>query len=62
MIPGALVYASVGNGLSTVFESGSEPDLGIIFSSKILIPIIGVAALAFVPAIYKKISKAKTQD
>ena len=61
MIPGALVYASVGNGLSTVFENGSETKLDIIFSANIRIPIVGVAALAFIPAIYKKFSKAKTQ-
>ena len=54
MIPGALVYASVGNGLSTVFESGTEPDIGIIFSPNILIPIIGLAVLAFIPVFCKK--------
>ena len=62
MIPGALVYASVGNGLSTVFESGSEPDLDIIFSPNLFIPIMGLAALALIPVIYKKFSKFKTQD
>jgi hypothetical protein len=62
MVPGAFVYASVGNGLSMVLESGSEPDLGIILSPNILVPIIGLAALALIPVIYKKLSKAKTQD
>jgi uncharacterized membrane protein YdjX (TVP38/TMEM64 family) len=62
MVPGAFVYASVGNGLSMVFESGSELDLGIILSPNILVPIIGLAALALIPVIYKKLSKAKTQD
>ncbi len=60
MIPGALVYASVGNGLGTVFESGVEPNLGIIFSPEILIPIIGLALLALIPVVYKKVSKSKT--
>ena len=54
MIPGALVYASVGNGLSAVFESGTEPDIGIIFSPNILIPILGLAVLAFIPVFFKK--------
>jgi uncharacterized membrane protein YdjX (TVP38/TMEM64 family) len=62
MIPGALVYASVGNGLNTVFESGSEPDLGIIFSPNLFIPIMGLAALALIPVIYKKFSKSRTRD
>lgn len=58
MIPGALVYASVGNGLASVFESGAEPDLGIIFSPEILIPICGLAVLALIPVLYKKFSKS----
>jgi uncharacterized membrane protein YdjX (TVP38/TMEM64 family) len=62
MIPGAFIYASVGNGLSTVFESGSEPDLGIIFSPNLFIPIMGLAFLALIPAIYKKFGKSKTHD
>ncbi|MBC8269851.1 MAG: TVP38/TMEM64 family protein [Rhodospirillaceae bacterium] len=60
MIPGALVYASVGNGLGVVFEGGGEPDLGIILAPEILIPIIGLAALALIPVIYKKFIKSGT--
>jgi len=55
IIPGAFVYASVGSGLGAVFDEGKTPDLGIIFSPDILIPIIGLAALAMVPVLYKKI-------
>jgi uncharacterized membrane protein YdjX (TVP38/TMEM64 family) len=58
MIPGALVYASVGNGLGMVFESGAEPDLGLILTPEILIPIIGLAVLALIPVIYKKFIKS----
>lgn len=57
MIPGGMVYASVGNGLGAVFETGSEPDLGIIFSAPVLLPIIGLAALSLIPVIYKKVKK-----
>jgi uncharacterized membrane protein YdjX (TVP38/TMEM64 family) len=57
MIPGAMVYASVGNGLGAVFETGAEPDLGIIFSPEILTPIIGLAVLSMIPIFYKKIKK-----
>lgn len=62
MIPGALVYASVGNGLGSVFESGGEPNLGIIFSPEILMPILGLAALALIPVLYKKFSKSGRQE
>ena len=55
IIPGSLVYASVGNGLGTVFEAGGTPDLGIIFEPEIILPIIGLAVLAILPVAYKKI-------
>jgi uncharacterized membrane protein YdjX (TVP38/TMEM64 family) len=55
IIPGSLVYASVGNGLGTVFEAGGRPDLGIIFEPEIILPILGLAALAILPVAYKKI-------
>ncbi len=54
IIPGGFVYASVGNGLGAIFDSGETPDLGIIFSPEILIPIIGLAVLAVVPILFKK--------
>ncbi len=60
MIPGALVYASVGSGLGMVFEYGGEPDLGLILAPEMLIPIIGLAALALVPVIYKMLIKPNT--
>jgi uncharacterized membrane protein YdjX (TVP38/TMEM64 family) len=53
IIPGTLVYASVGNGLGALLAQGGRPDLGIIFSPEILLPILGLAALALVPAIYR---------
>ncbi|MFQ5974287.1 MAG: TVP38/TMEM64 family protein, partial [Alphaproteobacteria bacterium] len=55
IIPGTFVYASVGNGLGAVFDAGGAPDLGIIFEPEILLPIIGLALLALLPVIYKKI-------
>ena len=55
IIPGSLVYASVGNGLGAVFEAGGRPDLGIIFKPEIILPLIGLAVLAILPVAYKKI-------
>jgi uncharacterized membrane protein YdjX (TVP38/TMEM64 family) len=55
IIPGTLVYASVGNGLGAVFEAGGRPDLGIIFEPQIVLPIIGLAILALLPVAYRKI-------
>ena len=54
IIPGSFVYASVGNGLGAVFEAGQTPDLGIIFKPEILLPIVGLAALALLPVAYRR--------
>lgn len=54
IIPGSLVYASVGSGLGAVFDAGETPDLGIVFTPEILLPILGLAALALVPVIYRR--------
>ena len=53
IIPGAVVYTSVGAGLGEVFARGETPDLGIIFEPHILWPILGLAALALLPVALK---------
>jgi uncharacterized membrane protein YdjX (TVP38/TMEM64 family) len=58
IIPGTFVYATVGAGLGSIFEAGGE------FSAEILTPqirlaLIGLAVLALIPVVYKKI-KART--
>lgn len=53
IIPGALVYTSVGAGLGEVFERGETPDLGVIFEPHILLPLLGLCALALLPVIIK---------
>ena len=53
IIPGSLVYTSVGAGLGEVFARGETPDLGLIFEPQILLPILGLAALAALPIVVK---------
>ncbi len=55
IIPGALVFASVGSGLGKVIEAGGEPDLGLILEPAIIGPLIGLAALALLPVAYKRL-------
>jgi uncharacterized membrane protein YdjX (TVP38/TMEM64 family) len=57
IIPGALVFTSVGAGLGEVFEQGSTPDLGIIFTPSILLPLLGLAALAALPMVLRAFRK-----
>ena len=53
IMPGALVYASVGSGLGAVFEAEGTPDLGIVFTPPVLLPLLGLAALSALPMIVK---------
>lgn len=55
IIPGAVVYTSVGAGLGQIFENGETPDLGIIFRPEILLPILGLAALAALPIVIRAV-------
>ena len=57
IIPGALVFTSVGSGLGEVFAEGTTPDLGILFTAPVLLPILGLAALAALPMILRALRK-----
>lgn len=57
IIPGGLVYTSVGAGLGEVFARGETPDFGIIFAPHVLLPILGLAALSALPIVVKKFRK-----
>ncbi len=59
IIPGGVVYTSVGAGLGEVFERGETPNLGIIFEPHILLPILGLCVLATLPIALKALRGKK---
>jgi len=59
IIPGGVVYTSVGAGLGDVFARGETPNLGIIFEPQILLPILGLSVLAILPIIIKAVRGKK---
>ena len=59
IVPGGLVYTSVGAGLGDVFATGETPNLGIIFEPHILLPILGLCALSLMPIVIKKFTGKK---
>ena len=59
IIPGAFVYALVGDGAGAVLAAGGDLDLGIIFEPRFLAPIVGLAVLACIPIVYKKLRGRK---
>jgi uncharacterized membrane protein YdjX (TVP38/TMEM64 family) len=54
IVPGSLVFASLGNGLGALLDAGEEPDLGIVFDPQILLPLLGLALLALLPVAYRR--------
>ncbi|MEN8894709.1 MAG: VTT domain-containing protein [Yoonia sp.] len=59
IMPGTVVFTSVGAGLGEVFARGESPDLGIIFEPAILFPILGLSVLAALPIVIKAVRGKK---
>jgi uncharacterized membrane protein YdjX (TVP38/TMEM64 family) len=57
IIPGTLVFTSVGAGLGEVFARGEAPDLSVIFAPQVLLPLLGLAALAALPMVLRLFRK-----
>jgi uncharacterized membrane protein YdjX (TVP38/TMEM64 family) len=57
IIPGALVFASAGSGLGVVLDRGEQPDLGLILEPRVLGPLLGLAALALLPVLYRRLRR-----
>lgn len=55
ILPAALVFTSIGAGLGEVFARGETPDLSVIFSPPVLLPLLGLAALAALPVLLKSL-------
>jgi uncharacterized membrane protein YdjX (TVP38/TMEM64 family) len=55
IIPGVVVFASVGAGLGSIFDDGKDFSASGILTPQILTALIGLAVLALIPVVYKKI-------
>ena len=59
IVPGALVYTSVGAGLGEVFARGERPDLSLLSEPYVLGPIIGLCLLAIFPMLMRAVLAKK---
>ncbi|WP_137124933.1 TVP38/TMEM64 family protein [Roseomonas sp. HF4] len=50
IIPGTAVFSGIGAGLGEIFAAGGRPDLSVIFSPAILLPLLGLAGLSLLGA------------
>lgn len=59
IIPATVIYSGIGAGLGELFRRGETPDLSVIFEPQILWPLVGLAALSFVPTVWKALTGRK---
>lgn len=59
IIPAGLVFTSVGAGLGDVLARGGTPDLGVLFTPPILLPLLGLAALSALPMIVNLLRRTR---
>lgn len=59
IIPGGLVFTSIGVGLGEVFDRGESPDLSLLWAPHVIGPILGLAALSALPIVIKALRANK---
>jgi uncharacterized membrane protein YdjX (TVP38/TMEM64 family) len=57
IMPGCFVFASIGSGIGSIFDSGEVPTIGDLITWNVIGPLAGLAALACIPIIIKKFKK-----
>lgn len=62
IVPGTAVYASLGAGLDRILARGRQPDLGLIFSPSILLPLAGLAILSLMPILWRHYKAERASD
>ena len=55
IIPGSFVFTTVGAGLGSIFDSGEEFTAAGILTPEIIAALVGLAVLALIPVVYKKL-------
>jgi uncharacterized membrane protein YdjX (TVP38/TMEM64 family) len=56
--PASFVMSSIGAGVGAILAEGRTPDLGLLFSARILLPLAGLAALSLLPTLFRRRSGA----
>jgi len=64
IIPGTFVFASIGAGLGSIFDSAQEFSLGSALTPQVITALVGLALLSLAPVVFKKIKarRAVTQS
>ena len=55
--PGTAIFISVGRGFDHILAAGQTPELAVLTSAPIIIPLVGLGALALLPIIVRSVTK-----
>jgi uncharacterized membrane protein YdjX (TVP38/TMEM64 family) len=55
ILPVSIIYAGLGSGLDHLFARHQRPDLHLVMHANILLPLIGLAALALAPIVWRRL-------
>ena len=58
IVPGTLIFASIGAGLAGVLARGEQPDFRVLFTPAILLPLLALAALSLLPVVWRHWKRA----
>jgi len=61
IIPGSVIFASLGASFGMLIDRGEAPDLGVVFQPRILLPLLGLAVLSLVPVLYTRLKDRKAR-
>jgi uncharacterized membrane protein YdjX (TVP38/TMEM64 family) len=53
IIPASFVLSSIGAGVGGVLTAGRTPDLSVLFAPRIILPLLGLAALSLLPVVVR---------
>ena len=62
IIPGTSVYVAVGRGFDHLLAQGETPNLAVLNTPRIWLPLAGLAVLALLPTLYRQIRPASKKD
>ncbi|WP_428493379.1 TVP38/TMEM64 family protein [Rhodopila sp.] len=54
IVPASLVLSSIGAGVGGILAQGGTPDLSVLFSARILWPLLGLALLSLAPVLWRR--------
>ena len=54
IVPASFVLSSIGAGVGAILAEGRTPDLSVLFSAHVLLPLLGLAALSLLPVLLRR--------